>query len=310
MSTLKSAALLLLLTPLAAHAQQGQCGLVPPGPGASTPASATPARDMVVSPPSQEPPKGLTPFPPEDVARMPALQAIARAGAKLYELTLLPDAEGWRTVFAINGTSFQLFYVPPHGGIAVRGIAQGRGGENLSEEQTKDIPGVVPTVAIRDGAPLVDGSVFKTAASTTHGMWGREGAPLVYVFIDPLCAYSLRTAQLLRPAVEAGRVRVALIPVAVIDHETQGRSTPAAEHMLTLKPDEMATDWLEHWQDWAQGNAAGKVDPHKLRNNQAAARAIKLAGTPTLVWLQPDGTEGRLNGVPADLDRFLQQVGG
>ena len=184
-----SLAAALLLVPATAIAQ-AQCSLAPAaGPA---PAQPPPLANAVAAPPDQNPARGLVEFPAADVARLPALRNVVNAGAKVYELPTPPELEGLRTAFAVNGSAFQVFYVPPHGAAVIRGIAQGVGGENLTLAQTSAIPGVVPAIDIREGAALVDGSAVKTAAAAAYGLWGREGAPRVYMFMDPLCSFSRR----------------------------------------------------------------------------------------------------------------------
>ena len=248
------------------------------------------------------------------MARFPALRNVVSAGAKVYELPTPPELEGLRTAFAVNGSAFQVFYVPAHGAAVIRGIAQGPGGENLTLAQTSAIPGVVPAIDIREGAALVDGSAVKTAAATTYGLWGREGAPRVYMFMDPLCSFSLRAMTTLKPAIDAGRLQVAVVPVAVTDHETGGHSTPAALAMLSVTPrDDMAPRWMADWRDWAgqdPSNVALADAYAALRRNAAAAKAIGLRGTPTFLWAKPDGSDGRMEGAPGDLNGLLAVVGG
>ena len=171
---------------------------------------------------------------------------------------------------------------------------------------------MVPTVEIREGAPLVDGSPAKTAAATTHALWGRGGAPRVHVFVDAQCPFSTRAIEALRPHVDAGRVQVALVPVAVIDHVTGGRSTNAALAMLSVTGDGVAARWLEHWGTW--GNAAqapaDEETRRRFRANQQAADAVKLRGTPTFFWTRQDGEEERADGVPPDMGAFVAGLGG
>ena len=306
-----SLAAALLLGPPAAIAQT-QCALT----SAAGPAApqTSPAVDAVATAPDPNPARGLVEFPAADVARLPALRNVANAGAKLYELPTPPGLEGLRTAFAVNGSAFQVFYVPAHGAAVIRGIAQGPGGENLTLAQTNAIPGVIPAIDIREGAALVDGSAVKTAAAATFGLWGREGAPRVYMFMDPLCSFSLRAMTMLKPAIDAGQLQVAVVPVAVTDHETGGHSTPAALAMLSVAPrDDMAPRWMADWQAWAGQDPANVAltDAYAaLRRNTAAAKAIGLRGTPTFLWAKPDGSDGRMDGAPSDLNGLLALVGG
>jgi hypothetical protein len=41
----------------------------------------------------------------------------------------------------------------------------------------------------------------------------------------------------------------------------------------------------------------------------AIAEAIGLKGTPTFVWRKPNGTEGRLDGLPGDVPAFIASIG-
>ncbi len=305
-----SLAAALLFAPAVAIAQT-QCSLAP----AAGPASAqsSPPVNAVAAPPDQNPARGLVEFPATDVARLPALQTVASAGAKIYELPTPSELEGLRTAFAVNGSAFQVFYVPPHGAAVIRGIAQGPSGENLTLAQTSAIPGVVPAIDIREGAALVDGSAVKTAAAATFGLWGRDGAPRVYMFVDPLCSFSLRAMTTLKPAIDAGRLQVAVVPVAITDGETGGHSTPAALAMLSVTPrDGMAPRWMADWRAWA-GQDPSNPQPSDayaaLRRNAAAAKAIGLRGTPTFLWAKPDGSDGRMEGAPADLNGLLAMIG-
>ena len=302
-----------VLSPGAVLAQApAQCAAPEPGVqpvAVQAPASPMPVRGVFAAPPPTAPPPGLREVPASALAGLPALRNVADAGAKLYELVPLPG--GLRTFFALAGSRFQVFYVPPGGEVAIRGLAQDAMGRNLTLDQTRHIPGVVPTVEIREGAPLMDGSPVKTASATTHALWGRDGAPRVYVFVDPLCGFSTRAIEALRPHVDAGRVQVGLIPAAVLDHANGGRSSVAAKAMLTVTGEGAAARWLEHWGAWGTTSGVPAEDAiRRFRANQQAADAVDLRGTPTFFWARPDGTEGRADGVPADVDAFVAGLGG
>jgi thiol:disulfide interchange protein DsbG len=42
----------------------------------------------------------------------------------------------------------------------------------------------------------------------------------------------------------------------------------------------------------------------------AIAQAIGLKGTPTFIWRKPDGTEGRIDGIPTSIDALVASAGG
>ena len=41
----------------------------------------------------------------------------------------------------------------------------------------------------------------------------------------------------------------------------------------------------------------------------AAAPASQISGTPTFFWHKPDGTEGRIDGVPNDMGALVAALG-
>ena len=75
--------------------------------------------------------------------------------------------------------------------------------------------------------------------------------------------------------------------------------------MLSLPQNAMVAAW--------SGNKLGaQIEPAadaRLAGNMSVAKAIGLRGTPTLVWRKVDGSEGRADGVPKDLDTFIMSVG-
>jgi thiol:disulfide interchange protein DsbG len=39
------------------------------------------------------------------------------------------------------------------------------------------------------------------------------------------------------------------------------------------------------------------------------AQAIGLKGTPIFIWRKPDGTEGRIDGIPMNMDALVSSAG-
>ena len=63
------------------------------------------------------------------------------------------------------------------------------------------------------------------------------------------------------------------------------------------------------WSDNRLGEQAGPGADQRLSDNMAAVTAIGLRGTPTFVWRKPDGTEGRADGLPNDVDALVASIG-
>ncbi len=244
----------------------------------------------------------------------PALRHIRAAGATLTELGV---SHGLRTVFARHGSKFQVFYVTPDGQAVVGGVMWDASGRNVTRQQVASIPGAIPTVTIGPNVPshAVPGdapgvgtargsALVRAAEGTAYGTLGSPTAPRLWMFIDPMCSFSIRAMDALRPYVAGGRVQLAVIPVSVLDYEDHGKSTNAARLMLSQPTRGMVQAWQDH-------QLTGSPDPAaivKLASNMATADALHLKGTPTFVWRRADGTEGMSAGVPPDLDTLLASI--
>jgi thiol:disulfide interchange protein DsbG len=178
-----------------------------------------------------------------EVSRVPALRRIASTGALLTDLG---TEHGLRTIFARNGQSFQVFYLTPDGQGAVGGVMWDAAGRNITRQQVSSIDGAIPTVTI-GAAPTAPSrtpqttstSALQAAASATYGITGVASAPRLWVFIDPLCSFSVHAMEQLRPFIASGKVQVAVVPLSLLDYEDHGRSTIAARVMLSKGSERM-----------------------------------------------------------------------
>ena len=191
-------------------------------------------------------------------------------------------------------------------------------GKDLTRDQVASIPGAVPTVTIGadadkpgvapasdTGAVASPGSVLQIAEGTIHGVLGNVSAPQLWMFIDPQCSFSIRAMQQLMPYVTSGKLRLNVIPLSILDGEDNGLSTRSALNLVSLPQDQLVTAWV-------MGRTTGTPAPDaaaKLQGNMAAAAAIGLKGTPTLVWRKADGSEGRLDGLPPDMAAVMASIG-
>ncbi|MBV8521053.1 MAG: hypothetical protein JOY71_02790 [Acetobacteraceae bacterium] len=321
--TLVAAIALAVAFPAAAEPQQ--CALSseqPRGTASVTPQpSRTPGQAALMTPLAVTPPAASeikNPLVPEEVVRAsPALVRIQQAGARLYDLGFM---HGLRTVFALQGDAFQVFYLAPDGGAAIRGLAQDGEGKNLTRAQLAGIPGALPTIRVT-AVPPPAASALEAVEAAHYGTWGPDVAARVYVVIDPLHAVGA-----LKPYVEAGKLQVAIVPVAILDHEDQGRSTPAAIDLLRSQPTELKNNWdaaLCAMRDGADECAnkglirRGITSPEaeaaqRLRDNQQLLARVGMRGTPTFVWAKRGGGEGRIDGTPtpAQLQELLISLRG
>jgi thiol:disulfide interchange protein DsbG len=238
------------------------------------------------------------------------------AGGGLTELGML---HGLRGMLVRSGTQFQVFYATPNGDRVIPGVMWDAAGKNLTRDQVAPVAGTIPTVTIGPAdtstrptnaastetpAPT-SASALIVAQTTAFGTVGNASAPRLWMFIDPQCAYSVQAMQRLQPYVASGRVQLAVIPLSVLDYEDQGHSTPSALAMLSKPVGQMVTAW-------SRGDLNGAPAPEaaaKLQANMAAAHAIQLRGTPTFIWRKANGSEGRADGVPGDINVMLDSLG-
>lgn len=258
---------------------------------------------MYVSPDGQALVAGL-------MSELSASDLLAMAPGQVKELGI---HHGLRGIFVRNGTQFQVFYATPNGQRVIPGAMFDAAGKNLTRDHVSSIPGAIPTVMIGNAppgppaqAPISSGSPIKAIEGTTYGTVGSPSAPRLWVFIDPLCAWSVRAMEQLRPYVASGRLQLAVIPVSVLDHEDGGRSTLLAKAMLSLPQEAMIPAWSGN----KLTNTAEPAAAERLATNQAISKAIGLRGTPTILWRKADGAEGRADGLPGNLDALVASIGG
>lgn len=234
------------------------------------------------------------------------------ASASAGQVKELGIVHGLRTLFVSSGPQFQVFYVTPDGERVIPGAMWDASGHNVTRDQVARIDGTVATVEVAPGAKGVPVDAAASPAAqlaavgeASTGVYGDPGAPKLYMFIDPMCSFSVRAMQQLQPLVAAKRLQVAVIPVAILDHEDGGRSTTSALSMLSVPPGQMVPAWASGHLD---GPAAPDA-PAKLAGNRTVSELVSLRGTPMLIWRMADGSVGRSDGMPADLNALLASIG-
>ncbi len=245
----------------------------------------------------------------DTIARVPALRRIASAGA---HLTDLGTQHGLHAVFARNSKSFQVFYITPDGQGAVGGVMWDYFGHNITREQVSAISGVIPTVTIGPVQPtavppspsIAAASAIQAVSQTTYGLTGAASAPRLWMFIDPLCSFSIRAMEQLRPYIAAGKVQVAVIPLTLLDYEDKGQSTIAAQVMLSRGPEHMVDAWATNTLTGAPDAASSAT----LQANMAIQEALHVRGTPTFFWSKADGSVGQSVGMPPDPDAMIASI--
>jgi thiol:disulfide interchange protein DsbG len=171
------------------------------------------------------------------------------------DLTELPPQHGLRALFLHNGAQFQVFYASPDNARVIPGVMWDAAGKDITRDQVASIPGTIPTVTIGADAVAAAGPAVATnqaagradliavAQETTHGSIGNAGAPELWMFMDPQCSFSVRAMQALTPFVAAGKVRLNVIPLSILDSEDNGMSTRSALNLVSMPSDQLVSAW-------------------------------------------------------------------
>ncbi|ACB97379.1 hypothetical protein [Beijerinckia indica] len=227
------------------------------------------------------------------------------------DVTELQDTHAIKGLFVRNGHEFQVLYLTPDGQNVIPGVMWDATGHNITRDQVSSIEGAIPRVEIKnDTMPAVAVSALDGKPSlsvvkeTSFGTYGRSGAPRLWIFVDPLCSFSIRAMDQLRSYATRGEIELAVVPVSIIDHEDGGKSTEHALSMLSLPRETMVAAWRND----QLNNPVAAEARDRLTINMAAAEVIHLRGTPTLLWQKEDGSEGRLDGLASDWDRVIASM--
>ena len=223
----------------------------------------------------------------------------------------LGETHGLRGLYLRNGQEFQVLYVTPDGQSTIAGVMWDATGKNLTREQVSKIDGAVPTMVVeKEGSKTLEVAAKADALldveHSVFGTYGDPAAPRLWMIVDPYCSYSVRAFDELKPYVAAGRIQLAIVPISILDYETNGQSTPAAESLLSQDPARMA----EAWDHQSFRAPPSQEAPALLQKNNRIAEEIGLKGTPTLIWRKADGTAGEIDGIPKSWEALIAEVEG
>ncbi|MEX3983623.1 hypothetical protein AB4Y45_32095 [Paraburkholderia sp. EG287A] len=227
------------------------------------------------------------------------LQAAVTKGA-LDVYNTFPAADGlhgW-VVRDRNSGKYVVVYTTPNNGVLLAGMALDVNGQNLT------------SVYAAKFAPATDyGPVYKQFTTQAASVvWGKPSAKAeVVIGMDPNCIFCQRTEHMLKPAVDDGALKVVLVPVGILGHDSPQRAAGllvAKDVNAYMDADVVAGEFT--------GNVPTSTDSGALAKVQANTQMFEKAGfsgTPAILYMSGTGKDQTLNvspGVPNMTEMFTK----
>ncbi|MHB1943509.1 MAG: thioredoxin domain-containing protein, partial [Acidiferrobacteraceae bacterium] len=129
--------------------------------------------------------------------------------------------------------------------------------------------------------PATDATFARAMEDSDGFVLGTQG-PLVTLVVDPNCTFCHRTWLALQPLLQAGRLRVRLVPVAIVDPDTA--MVRGAEILSSRAP---AVLWSRNEQQFHSGTEQGGLSLDLPITN--AGRVALARNTETFLQAFPGG---------------------
>jgi thiol:disulfide interchange protein DsbG len=225
-------------------------------------------------------------------------QAMLKGGLDVYKKFQAADGlNGW-VVKDHNSGKYVIVYTTADDALLLAGMALDNSGENLTNKYAQEyIPSTDYTPAYKS---------FTTDASSV--VWGNPKAKAeVVIGMDPNCIFCQRTEHMLKPAVDGGDLRVRLVPVGILGHDSPQRAAGllvAKDVNAYMDADVVAGEFT--------GNVPTSTDSGALAKVQANTQLFEKAGfngTPAIMYMSGSGSSQTLNvspGVPNMTELFTK----
>lgn len=203
-------------------------------------------------------------------------QHLMSKGVKIAQT--FPSASGLKAIVADNGKEKRLFYVTPDGKSLLAGTVFDAAGVNVTADDLSRA-GVTDST----GLPTLSGDQLQSIWSRAEKLqWISEGkgGNIVYVLFDPNCPYCHRLWTGLRGAVQAGKVQVRWLPVAILKDDSKGLA--AAIYAAKNTSEAMAQMVNRQLQPVRVSDTANR----NVAQNLLLLRDTGYTGVPTMLFRQ------------------------
>lgn len=249
-----------------------------------------------------------------------ALQLLVDRGAQARYLGRKHGLDGWVTVF--QGQE-QYYYVTPDGQGFLMGLLFDKDGQMATMEQVRNLQSQSDDVldflatnkvdkglteAIRETNEAFE---YKTPAErmfadVENSNWikfGKEGAPVIYSFMDPQCPHCHKFMNDLRgDYIEKGLVQIRMIPVGF-------REETLAQAAFLLAAPDAKDRWYKHLDgDTSALPAKGSTNTQGIQKNLALMQAWKFTVTPMTIYRGKDGKVKIVRGRAGDMSNILADL--
>lgn len=247
----------------------------------------------------------------------PLLQTLRQEGGQVRYLGKANGLDGWITVK--NGQE-QYFYSTPDGQGLLMGLLFDKDGKMVTVRQVQALQaeaGDIMNMFVQGLPPKPEQDKatreFKTPAEqlfTDVGAanWiplGKEGAPVIYSFIDTQCPHCHAFMKDIRKNyIDNGLVQVRMIPVGL------NATTRNQGAVLLAIPDPQA-----QWYRFLDGDdkalpLAPGINEQGVERNMAILQSWKFDATPIIVYRAADGQVKIVQGRPRDVGALVRDLAG
>lgn len=258
----------------------------------------------------------------ETLPDMPeALQILVDRGAQARYLGTRHGMQGWVTIF--QGQE-QYYYVTPNGEGFIMGLLFDKDGKMATIEQVRDLQSqsddVLDFLAV-DKAPdeALSTAIQKTNeafeyktpaermfADVENSNWikfGRDGAPVIYSFMDPQCPHCHEFMNDLRASyIEKGLIQVRMIPVGF-------REETLAQSAFLLAAPDAKDRWYKHLDgDKSALPAKAQTSTQGIQKNLALMQTWKFDVTPMTIYRGKDGKVKLIRGRAGNMSEILADL--
>jgi len=250
----------------------------------------------------------------------PPIQTLQDEGAQVRYLGRDLGMDGW---IAIKGGKEQYFYATPDGKAIVLGLLFDAEGKIITMRQVKELQdksggvlGFLTEEVPEKAAPgerfsKLPATEFKTPSEqlfddVTASNWiplGKEGAPVIYSFMDPQCPHCHAFMKDIKANyIDNGLIQVRMIPVGF-------KEQSKAQAAFLLAAPTPQDRWYKHLEgDESALPASSQINQQGVERNMAVMQSWKLDVTPLTVYRSKDGSVKIVQGRPQSIPSILADL--